>query len=519
MDNLRRRGWTIKGGRIWSDFQGPFLEGLDFSVLGPDEPRKLGVNAECIGRKSGGKMVWLVKENGDWAIKVETDGAEDDDLWVEKLMERSEKTLTFVEKAWKKHGKGRWGYEKVKYIMASERVEIHCFDHGSFFQSPTSHSGGSGCHKCSSIKRGTKRTYSYEYFLAKSREVHGEKYSYVKDSYINSQIKMSIRCKIHGIFQQTPTEHFKRGCPRCGNEERGRARRMTYEIFVKKAREVHGDKYDYFDKNYITSQTKITISCKKHGDFLQSPNNHLRGHGCIFCTHVVQKTTEKFIKEATELHNGEYDYSLTEYTKAHTKVVIICKIHGKFNMTPAHHVGGGEKCPKCYGKITKTTEEFIVEAKTIHGDKYTYDITEYITAKHKVLIFCPQHGKFLQRPFCHLRGAGCPKCSYSRGEAKICRILESMNIIYEPQKRFDECVNKRRLPFDFYIPSLNLLVEFDGELHFRGTEYFGGEEKLKQTQYHDSIKTKFAEENGYTLLRIRYDENIREKLTPYLTPT
>jgi hypothetical protein len=120
-----------------------------------------------------------------------------------------------------------------------------------------------------------------------------------------------------------------------------------------------------------------------------------------------KKTTEEFIAQAKAVHGDKYDYSLAEYKNSHIKIKIICKIHGAFWTIPSHHlrkIG----CPKCYGH--KTTEDFIKLSKEIHGNKYDYSKSIYVSAKKMVLIICPTHGEFFQTASGHLDGYGCKKC-------------------------------------------------------------------------------------------------------------
>ena len=106
--------------------------------------------------------------------------------------------------------------------------------------------------------------------------------------------------------------------------------KLTTEEFIKKAREVHGDKYDYSKVEYVKSKAKVTIICPEHGEFLQTPQKHLYGQGCPKCGHKSELTTEEFIKKAREVHGDKYDYSNVEYVDAKTNVCIICKQHGVF---------------------------------------------------------------------------------------------------------------------------------------------------------------------------------------------
>ena len=124
---------------------------------------------------------------------------------------------------------------------------------------------------------------------------------------------------------------------------------------------------------------------------------------------MCKSKTEEFIKRAKKVHGDRYDYSKVKYINSNTKVIIICNKHGDFEQLPNNHSYRGDRCPKCAGKY-KTTEEFIKEAKIKHGDKYDYSKVKYINSNTKVIINCNKHGDFEQLPTCHLNGEGCIKC-------------------------------------------------------------------------------------------------------------
>jgi len=129
----------------------------------------------------------------------------------------------------------------------------------------------------------------------------------------------------------------------------------------------------------------------------------------------VRKTTEQFIEEARQVHGDKYDYSKVEYVNSATKVCIVCPEHGEFWQRAGEHLKG-KGCIKCAKHYKPTTEEFIEKARKAHGDKYDYSKVEYVNNKTKVCIICPEHGEFWQKPNNHLSGQGCPFCA---GNAKL----------------------------------------------------------------------------------------------------
>ena len=190
------------------------------------------------------------------------------------------------------------------------------------------------------------------------------------------------------------------------------SKRMTTKEFIEKAKAVHGDKYDYSKVDYVNSSTPVCIICSEHGEFWQIPGSHTNKHqGCPKCYGTPKKTTEQFVEEARKIHGDKYDYSKVNYENALTKVCIICPKHGEFWQKPNDHLNG-HGCCFCSGVANKTTEQFIEEARKVHGDKYDYSKVNYINSGTKVCIICPKHGKFLQTPNSHLNGMqGCAKCA------------------------------------------------------------------------------------------------------------
>ena len=301
--------------------------------------------------------------------------------------------------------------------------------------------------------------------------------------------------------------------------------KLTTEEFIAKAKLIHGDKYDYSLVEYVNNHSKVKIICCEHGIFEQEPNNHLNGSGCPTCSIIRRVNNRKigldcFIKIAANKHNNKYDYSLVEYVNSHTKVKIICPEHGVFEQIPKDHLKG-RGCNSCkyvlMGVLLRSNvDEFVKKAKIIHGDKYDYGQTMYFNNHTKVKIICPEHGGFSQTPNDHLDGAGCAKCFESKGERNIRILLEKNNISYTQEKRFDDCKYKYTLPFDFYLPKHNILIEYDGIQHFESIEHFGGENSLLVNQQNDKIKTDYAITNNIKLIRIKYNENIEEKLCELL---
>lgn len=241
-------------------------------------------------------------------------------------------------------------------------------------------------------------------------------------------------------------------------------KKISLDEFVKRSKNVHGEKYNYEKSVYINYDTKLEIICKKHGSFWQTPGNHLKGKGCPYCNGNAKSNTEEFIKKANDKWGNKFDYSLVEYKNNNSKICIIERKSGrKFWQTPANHLQGYD----CSNGGKQTTENLIIKASEIHNCKYDYSKTEYKTSKDKICIICPIHGEFYQLPYNHLKGQGCPKCiQKSMLENKIKEILENNNIIFEEQKRF-KWLGKKSL--DFYLSDYNIAIECQGKEHLYET--------------------------------------------------
>lgn len=195
-------------------------------------------------------------------------------------------------------------------------------------------------------------------------------------------------------------------------------RRLTREEFIDRTKEIHRNTYDYSLVKYVTSKTKVKILCSKHGVFEQMPEKHLIKQGCPKCV-GKNKTTKDFINQAKKVHKDKFDYSLVEYNTGHTKVKIICPAHGVFYQQPYSHLQG-QGCRKCkIDNMFLTKEEFIEQAKRIHGNTYDYSKVCYTNNLTKIVIICPLHGGFYQTPNCHISAQqGCKKCAACPGRYK-----------------------------------------------------------------------------------------------------
>ena len=189
----------------------------------------------------------------------------------------------YIKQAKEIHG-CKYDYSLVNYVRGVDKIKIICSEHGLFEQRAFNHLSGHGCPVC-----GRNRiTLSPEEFITRSKKIHNDKYDYSKVIYVNHMTKVVIICPVHGEFKQRPNDHLTGyNCTLCANEEKSSNMTSTTEIFIEKAKKLHGERYDYSKVNYINSSTNVEIICKHHGIFLQTPNNHLHKDGCSQCGYKI----------------------------------------------------------------------------------------------------------------------------------------------------------------------------------------------------------------------------------------
>lgn len=289
-------------------------------------------------------------------------------------------------------------------------------------------------------------------FIRRSKEIHGDKYDYSKTDLNQRDDKgrVVITCPIHGEFWQKPSHHLSGHiCKRCVSSKTRKKRGVGYnsmgcESFIEKAKLIHSDKYDYSKVDYVNYDTEICIICPKHGEFWQTPDNHLHGKGCKKCgldnSHKKQmKTTDKFISECKDVFGDLYDYTETVYNGKNVNVIVKCNKCGrKFEITPHNHL--------------------------IHKE-------------------------------------GCSYCKQSKMEKSIGKFLDDNGIEYETQKTFKWLINGKSIKkLDFYLPKHNIAIECQGLQHFKPIEWFGGEKNHNIQKNNDELKRKLCKENNIKLL-------------------
>ena len=400
------------------------------------------------------------EHNQEELVEKSLSESEIEEIINEKYSEKDEKTKEFIRKGLRKFG-DRFDYSKTVYIKAQEKVTITCI---------------------------------------------------VKD---------------HGDFEINPSNFLTRGrCQKCGQELYSEHTSHTTEQFIIAAKEIHDNKYDYSKVNYINNSTKVIIICPIHGEFLQIPANHLSGAGCPICANNIKLTAEQFIERVNEIHNNKYDYSKVNYVNSKTHVTIICPIHGEFLQTPAQHLSG-HGCPLCSGNAKLTTEQFIKRANEVHGGgTYLYNRVNYVNSNTPVEIYDPLYEEyFFQSPDVHLRGCGNPNRRMSSGERQVYLWLKSMNIDFNREVLLENTFGRHGngIIVDFIIDNYNnhkIIIEYNGGQHYKFTTKFHStvEDFNAQLKRDDELRD-YCKINSIMLIELPFILKTSTEISDFLTKT
>lgn len=339
--------------------------------------------------------------------------------------------------------------------------------------------------------------------------------------YIDARTKTPHRCKKHNVvWDISPSNALKGcGCSQCLREKISNKQRKSEEDYIKEL-EIKNPTAKLCDK-YINSKTPIRHYCTTHDTFWNiTPGNTLQGKGCPFCC-------KERISAALKKSEGEYVLELAtknptvklrgKYIDTDTLTEHYCEIHQiTFDIRPARALQGcgcgkchRERLPQCQ---PKPEEKYISELLELHPNiilkgRYINSMTPTL---HECLI---HHFEWNPTPGNLLAGKGCPKCNESQGEKQITLWIERRLIDNIPQKRFDDCRDINTLPFDFYIPELNVCIEYQGEQHYHPVNFGGISDEdaynnFLVTQRHDKIKSNYCINNNIKLICIPYWEDV-----------
>jgi hypothetical protein len=338
---------------------------------------------------------------------------------------------------------------------------------------------------------------------------HQNKYDYSKVEWKGVDGKIIVVCILHGDFNIRAQAHKDgQGCKKCKKQSHINYNQLKNDDFIKKSIEIWGNIYEI---------------CKKHGEFNQLPHNHYK-YGCGRCGYDKNKNNIKknykcnieFISKANKIHNFIYDYSKSIYINTISKLIVICKIHGEFYISPNNHLGK-KGCVGCYNENKKKRingpEEYYEKFKILYGDKYDYSNVVWKGGSKLINIICRNHGEFSIYPYLHKKGKECPRCSNQHSSISI-DWLKYMEIKYSVKIQHAQNLGEFIIPgsrykADGYIKSLNTIFEFYGDFWHGNPKLYDKTLKNPRTcktygdLYKKTVKkSNYIKKNGYNLIEI-----------------
>lgn len=388
-----------------------------------------------------------------------------------------------------------------KYETAKTKIECECLVCNYKWKStPNSLLHGKGCKACGDIKRAEGLRKSNEQFVSELKNINPDIKPIGK--YKGALKKIEIQCLKCGHIWFPKASYLLQGsgCPECHRK----AMTKSHEDFVAQVKSLNPN--IKILSPYVNYNTDVHVKCDKCGnEWVTKAGGLSSGNGCPKCaTTSTRLTHEEFIKRMRDI-NKDIEI-LGEYATERTKIECHCKKCGMYWMAKPNTLLRGSGCRNCANIAKrKPHDEFVREIEILHPDLEI--LSEYTTNLAEITCRCKKCGRvFNTTPKKLKEGYGCILCNKSRGEKAIYYALERKGIPFNIHYSFEDCKDVNVLPFDFYIPKLNTIIEYDGEQHFHPVDYFGGIETFNKVQKHDKIKTDYCEQNGIRLIRIPYTE-------------
>lgn len=334
------------------------------------------------------------------------------------------------------------------------------------------------------------------------------------ENYVNTSTKIKVIHNSCGHVYEVKPNVFLNGCrcPKCAKENRVMptpSDRLTPVEWNQKVYDLIGTEYTFLD-DYVNTKVKLKVRHNSCGnEYYINPSGFIKGSRCLVCSHEQgtkkhTKPQDVFDEEVLRLHNGAYTF-LEPYVNTYTSLIVKHNICGEtYRVAPRDFVKGTQ-CRSCVNKSrVKTQAQWDKEVYTLVQSEYTF-LEDYVSDSTKISVRHNTCGMEYQvKPNNFLNGTRCPHCIESQGERLVASYLNMRDISYIPQKEFDDLRDRARLSYDFYIPSHNLLIEYQGEQHYHPVKYFGGKKTFKRQQKHDEMKRCYAIEKGYNLVEIHY---------------
>lgn len=367
------------------------------------------------------------------------------------------------------------------------------------------------------------RRMTHDEFISKLIKINDN--IYPLDQYELSSTKIRFKCKrCENVWSVRPNDVLRgKDCPKCSRERATKLRRLSQEEFERRVGVINPNITP--TESYVTNSTKIGFECKVCGNnWNAAPQRIFIGQGCPICGRKISDEKRKIpLKDVLASFDCKKIRMVGEYLGVSRKVACQCEICGHEWSTYPNLIMGNVGCPACAAKANgdlyrKSTEQFIQEMMLINSDIEI--IGEYYNSNTHIECRCKTcNNHFTALPSNLIKGKGCGHCTKSKGEKKIRQYCEDNHIIFESQKTYDGLVGVggRLLSYDFYLPSYNLLVEYQGEYH-DGTANNQSEDAFLRQQEHDKRKQVYATTHNINLLEIWYHdfdsiENILQQYT------
>lgn len=395
-----------------------------------------------------------------------------------------------------------------------------------------------------------------EAFIEKSKRIHGDNFNYSKFEYIGSKNKSILICKKCNFeFLTTPSNNLLgKGCKKCFE-----IKRSLIHIEEKLRKKYNNWSFDL--ANYKNSNSIIKYECDNGHIGESNYRNMIRNNVCDYCKKLdlFNKKKNKIIENNLEiidyldddnikckckncnyhitnsLQNLTYNNYKCKYCSLLQKsdllksgkikllgiegerIYLECNKRHKYTQNRKNLLSN-KGCNECRKeRVTFSKENVFDMFSKIHGNLYSYKKSDYLSLRSKIEILCNKGHIFHQIAANHLQGKGCPICRESIGEKNISLYLSNKEINFIRQKKFKDCKYVSHLPFDFYIPDKNILIEYDGIQHFEPVKLFGGIKEYEKTKLKDKIKTEYCIKNNIKLIRISYKDDIDVMLSLHLS--
>lgn len=332
--------------------------------------------------------------------------------------------------------------------------------------------------------------------------------------YKNNTTKLKMICVCGNEFEKSfkiMNTNGKFKCNDCIKKEQIENQTMSYEKAKEKVEE-KGYKLLTTKSEYIKASSKNKVQCPNGHIYEQILLDLFKGHGCKKCASKINGEKQKLKYNDVKNTIDELGFKLLsrEFNGVEEKLNVKCKKCNHIFHPTLHNLKNGTGCPNCFSKTRGKANIISYEERLKYVKSFGYNILtpkeDYINGENKVKLQCSKGHIYEAKLHDFYIGNRCPICRESKGERKIKQFLDLNNIEYYKQYKFKNCKFKRQLPFDFYLPNYNLLIEYDGKQHYIISSFYGGIDSFIDTKIRDTIKNLYCKDNNIKLLRIPYWE-------------